>query len=99
MKTNKTGIVLIATGEYSDYCTSPFRVMKPFTFKEAAQKFEVEFVPEYEWERANPDAFVGWLNKNGYIADIPEIEEYHVGCYGRLDVSGALADVVFEPKE
>lgn len=38
-----TSLVLLATGEYSDYRTEPFRVLKPFTMRAAADEFRSQW--------------------------------------------------------
>lgn len=84
MTTTPTHIVMIATGEYSDHCTTPYRVLKPFTFAEAAEKFKAQFVPEPPRQYGQrPSQFEAWLASNGYIEDMA-VHEVHIGSYGQL---------------
>jgi hypothetical protein len=98
--TNTSGYVLIATGEYSDYCTTPYRVLRPFTFMEAAELFKQEWKPENGWKsRPSPDDFVAWLAARGYIEDAPELLEIHVGSYNDLEITSDLGRVELQPGE
>ena len=92
----KNYIVMIATGEYSDFCTTPYRVLKPFTFREAEVLFRGHCKKSNKPERLGPGRFEGWLASNGYIEDYP-CHEVHIGSYGELRVQGDVADVLFEP--
>lgn len=89
-------IVMIATGEYSDYCTTPYKVTKPFTFRELAAQF-ISTTPTDKWGAHRPCEFVGWLAQHGYIEDYP-CHEMNVGSYGELSVDGDMADVLFAPE-
>lgn len=91
-------IVMIATGEYSDYCTTPYKVLKPFTFREAHALY-LSLVP-FDRDHAyhDADSFVGWLNEHGYIEDFP-CHEMHLGSYGELSIEGDMADILFEPEK
>ena len=89
-------IVMIATGDCSDYCTTPHRVLKPFTFREAHALF-ITAVPKNRYGGHGPDVFVGWLNEQGYIEDFP-CHTMHVGSYNRMNIECDMADVLFEPE-
>lgn len=101
MSTNSSGYVLIASGCYSDYQTTAYRVLKPFSFEAAAQEYRAQFVSgkeaPYDIE-PSPDGFVAWLNRAGYVEDASEIQEVHVGQYGELDLSGELLSTIFTPR-
>lgn len=75
-------LLLIQTGEYSDRMTTgPFRVLKRLDRVEVSKAFISEFKPEDEGDRPDPDAFLPWLAKNGYVEDV-ESTLWHVGSYG-----------------
>jgi hypothetical protein len=89
----KAGSVLVLeTGDYSDYSIhGPFRVLKDFDQLEAMQTFITAF-----WQssvrdpddRPDADAFIGWLNREQFIADIEDATRWHIGDpYGTLDTS------------
>lgn len=97
---SESGYILIATGEYSDYALTAYRVLKPFTLLEAYKQFEPTWVkPAYHY-RNDPgqDDFIAWLNKEGYIQDADDLLEVHVGCYGDLEIDEAQANILFCPK-
>lgn len=96
MEETINSIVMIATGEYSDYSTTPYRVLKPFTFREAHALF-IANVPNNWYGCHEPDKFVGWLAENGYIEDFL-CHEMHIGSYGEVDIECEMADVLFKPQ-
>lgn len=89
--TQRTDVLLIASGEYSDYQNCGYKVCKPFTFDEAHAEFKATASGYLE-------EFTGWLVRNGYI-ELLEIHEVHIGSYGRLEISEELGSIQFKPAE
>lgn len=88
-------IVMIATEEYSDYCTTPYKVLKPFTFREAHALF-LSLQPAGRDCYGDLYNFTDWLRQQGYIQH-HSYYEMHIGSYGELKIEGQIADVLFEP--
>lgn len=79
-------LVILETGEYSDRSWhGPFRALKDFNIREAAQEFQDGFKPEDEWDRAGPHEFVAWLSSSGYLEEV-DAASVHVGSYGSLEI-------------
>lgn len=98
MTTESTfGYVLIATGEYSNRVSTPFRVLKPFTFADALAKYKAAWTKTGWREEPDPDGFVAWLALNRYIEDTDQIFGVHVGSYSRAEVDPAVGSIVFKP--
>lgn len=87
----RTDILLIATGEYSDYENSAFKVLKPFTFGEMLEKYK-----KSKAGANGPQGFVAWLSRRGYIEDLP-VHEIHVGSYGRTELDEETTAIQFRP--
>lgn len=96
----RTDILLLATGCYSDYSNAAFKVLKPFTMRQAYDEFRAQWTPTERYgclqEKPNNDDFSAWLNKAGYIEDLP-VYEVHIGDYGGIDISKDMLDVQFSP--
>ena len=89
-------VLIIEVGEYSDRRWSgPVRVIKPFIKADAADKFVKQherrrryWKPEYEgdeYDKPDPDAFLPWLVKTGYVEHVDNVTSWHVGSYGDFD--------------
>ena len=63
-------IVMIATGEYSDYCTTPYRVLKPFTFREAHALF-ITAVPKNRYGGHGPMSLLAGLMSRDTLKTSP----------------------------
>ena len=87
-------LVAFSTGEYSDYQTTTYRVLKPFTLGDIFSKFEAaqpqQAVYLYD-QRIN--TFIPWLIQEGYVEDA-DIMEVHLGNYG-LDIRLSDAQKTF----
>ena len=96
----RTDILLLANGRYSDYSNAAFKVLKPFTMRQAYEEFRAQWNPteRYGHLRETPDHedFSAWLNKAGYIEDLP-VYEVHIGSYGDIEISASMLDVQFAP--
>jgi len=100
----RTDIVMIATGEYSDYATTPYKVLRPFTFAEAFKECVAQFKPD-KWQdddaSPRPEQFESWLVTQGYIEQL-DAYEVHVGSYGKAEFSENGAEMLlvqFAPLE
>lgn len=91
-------LIAFSTGEYSDYQTQTYRVLKAFNLKTVMQEFDqcnpAECVSPYDGRRHE---VVPWLIKEGYIEDA-DIIEVHLGSYF-LDVriSEEVQEFEFKP--
>lgn len=103
----RTDILLIATGEYSDYSNSAFKVLKPFNLGEVFDIFIAEH-PEKQTDRKDfrgnpvtirpsPGMFIAWLNERGYVEDL-DIHEVHVGLYSTVAIDEYQRPLNFAPK-
>lgn len=83
----KEGTTLsFSTGEYSDYYVSGIvKVLKDIDQKTVIDLARAEWTPDNEWSRFDTDDLIGWLNRKGYIEDVPDQFEWHVGSYGQVD--------------
>lgn len=80
-------IIVLETGEYSDHSWhGPYRALKDFDIREAAEEFKASFKPEDEWDRPGPYEFVAWLAKAGFVEAI-DCRTVHVGSYGTLEIA------------
>lgn len=86
MKIETGAVLVIETGEYSDYSfTGPFRVLKAFDQAEIVEAYAAE-TPKQEWsDKPDLEPFIPWLVKHGYIEDVPGVVSWHVGGYGRFE--------------
>lgn len=97
-----TSIVMMSQGEWSDYQTQPFRVLKPFKLAPLLDLYRVQLVPNAEKglvSKPTPDGFIAWLAKHGYVEDL-ELHELHLGdFYGGLYIEDQeeLLNVEFTP--
>ncbi len=89
--------VLIATGEYSDYSLTAFRILKPFTFKEAYRELLKQFIPDDWKEDPTTEDFIAFLNKAGYIEDADELIEFHIGSYGWVKMDEEQINILCVP--
>jgi len=82
----KQGTTLsFSTGEYSDYYVSGVvLVLKDIDQRVVVALARSEWKAEHEYSRFDTDDLVGWLNRNGYIEDVPDQFEWHVGSYGEV---------------
>ena len=90
----RTDILLIAQGEYSDYRNAAFKVLRPFTFAEQIKVFREIAEPSYY----DTEDFINWLNARGYIEDL-NIHEVCLGSYRLNDsiASKVLMRIQFAP--
>ena len=69
----RTDILLLANGSYSDYSNAAFKVLKPFTMRQAYEEFRAQWTPTERYghlrEKPARGDFSAWLNKAGYIED------------------------------
>lgn len=89
-QTLKAGTFLvIETGEYSDRSWGgPVRMLKDATKGDLAEAFQAEWKPnpDYDWQLTpEPSDFLPWLVKAGWAEDVPNVESWHVGSYGRFE--------------
>lgn len=85
-------VLVIETGEYSDHCfIGPFKVLKDIDQvnvpKEYADAWKAGLVPHFYHEESHetPDGFAPWLIRAGYIEDVPNVHNWHVGSYGAFE--------------
>lgn len=79
-------ILVLESGEYSDKSWhGPFRVLKDFKLREAAEQMRSEFKPTCDSEVPDPWGLIGWLTQHGYIEDIEHLSA-HIGSYGQLEI-------------
>lgn len=99
MLEQRRDMLLLAEGEYSDYQTSPYVVLKPFTMREAFDEFNRSKPPKsdglYQPGRG-PGDFIAFLAARGYVANA-DIVEVHCGTYGCAELSDDALDMRFEP--
>lgn len=103
----RTDIVMLATGEYSNYATTPYKVMKPFTMQGAFAEFSASFDPKAKgrdfWCRDNdpaPEEFQAWLVTAGYLEEL-NVHEVHIGSYARAEFKrnyDSILTVPFAPE-
>jgi hypothetical protein len=94
----KAGATLVLeTGEYSDYTFhGPFRVLRDFDQAEAVEQHKAAWRcdPEKSWDdKPDTNSFIGWLNREGMIEDIPGVVSWHIGNYMSLE-----PEIAIEPK-
>ena len=84
-------ILLLERGDYSSRVwEGPFRVVKTFKRSEIVNKFITEWKPEniHSWQseddKPEPEDFIAWLSREGYIEDIKHASSWHVGSYGEF---------------
>lgn len=97
----ETSIVMLSKGEYSDYQAQPFRVLKPFKAAILLDMYKAQWKadPEDKWvTQPNPDGFIGWLTKHGYIEDLDVHEIYLGNSHYKLDPYGQDESLSFEFK-
>jgi hypothetical protein len=81
-------MITIATGEYSDHhVAGPFVVERPFDMHEVAEEYKKQWTkgPNDYHDGPDPDGFLAYLNREGYIADLP-CRYFHIGSYGELEI-------------
>jgi hypothetical protein len=92
----RTDFVLLASGEYSDYQTAAFKVLKPFTMREATVLFRKDRARVEPMLDRGPFTFIEWLCAKGYVEDA-DIIEVHTGSYGELRLDVKTLDFQFTP--
>lgn len=79
-------LVILETGEYSDSSWhGPFRSLKDFDMRDAADEFRSGFKKEDEWDRPGPYEFIAWLSGAGYLEQL-DAHSLHVGSYGDVEI-------------
>jgi hypothetical protein len=87
MKHKAGTIVVFETGEYSDFSTDgPFKVLRDFDTREAADEGIAQHKHEGDWDRFGPYELVPYLVSAGYVEEIPHVNE-HIGNYGELEIT------------
>ncbi len=77
-------LVIISTGEYSDYSLQGlFKIMAPFEFEAKKTEFLNKF-PELVESYSALDKFLPWLVAEGLIED-HSFTEWHLGSYSTID--------------
>jgi hypothetical protein len=77
-------LILIETGEYSDYgVAAVVRVKKGFDGKDAIEQYLSERPDQKDQYRGDHYEFIQWLSKNDYIEDAPHLR-WHIGSYSTL---------------
>ena len=79
----KGTLLIIETGEYSDYrFGGPVRMLKDITKFELVDAYKREWKPEFKWEAApGPDGFLPWLISAGWAESVSDVHSWHIGCY------------------
>ena len=87
MKIAAGTILVLETGEYSDYTFSgPFRVLRDFDQTEVVAAHVAQWIAPNDWEKApDTDSFMGWLSSERYIEPIDGVVSWYIGSYGRLE--------------
>lgn len=77
---NNFGHILIATGSYSDYQNTLFRVLKPFNMQEILDEFKsTDEFKNIEYLFLQPECFKTYLQSQGYIENVSvECQEIHI---------------------
>ena len=79
--------ISFSEGEYSDYGYAGHVVtMKRCDLPALAQEFKDSYKAKDEWDKPDPGAFVAWLCSQGHCFPA-DVEECHIGSYGRLEVA------------
>lgn len=86
MLVKKDTLLVLETGEYSDYTFhGPFRVIKDYDEAEVIEGYKKGFIPEYEGDDSpDPHGFGGWMIAQGYL-ELLEHLSWHVGSYGTFE--------------
>lgn len=81
----KDSILLITTGDYSDYYVQGlFKVIKEINKITVVSEFNEACPAVGRDDRQSK--FLAWLAASGYVEDI-EHEEWHIGSYGQVSVT------------
>ena len=89
-------LLMLSTEVYSDYGFSgPYRVLKEFTFRDViAQVLALPGPYTDSWkDKAGPGDVTVFLKANGYIEEIIDCTEVHLGSYGDIDVEESKLDI------
>lgn len=87
MKIKAGTILVLETGEYSDYTFhGPLRVLRDFDQAEVVGLHREQWTPPNEWEHEpDTDSLMGWLVTSGYVEAIDNVVSWHIGSYGRVE--------------
>lgn len=92
MRCKKGDILYLTSGEYSDYnMRLSVKVIKGFDTKKIQTKFLNYFNSLTDPETGESfddyrqiDCFVPWIIREGYIEELEEAKELHLGSYGKI---------------
>lgn len=86
MEHKKDSTLILETGEYSDRSWhGPFRALRDFSTRDAADRAKAEFRPKWEGHAMDPEEFIDWLIKEKYI-ELIDCNSEHVGSYGHIEI-------------
>jgi hypothetical protein len=81
-------LLVIEQGEYSDFSTAaPVRMLRDATKRALVQEYVTQYTPENgTWYNAepDPDSFLPWMVRAGYVEAVDHVNTWHVGSYGRF---------------
>ena len=79
-------ILLLETGEYSDYgYCGQLVTLCDLDLREAMDEYKGQYKAKGEWDGPDQSGFVGWLCSTQKCAAL-ECQTAHIGSYGALDL-------------
>ena len=78
--------LILEQGRYDDKSWSgPYLILKDLPVDQLSLQFERQFVPEFPDSPPNPQDFLIYLLRSGYIAPLQNSFKAHLGEYGAFD--------------
>lgn len=80
-------LITFQTGCYSDKTWhGPFKVVREFIRDDVAAEFLRQWIAPSVWEeRPEPEQFLAWMQRAGYIDPVDGTTEWHIGDFNRFE--------------
>jgi len=88
MKISKGQLILISTGDYSDYgILDTFRALRDFDTKEVIECYFTKYPLQSEQYEFDDDIFILWLISEQLVVEL-ETVEWKISSYSTVDMDG-----------